>query len=341
MGTVSVTRQQVDRGALATRPSELPNVAWREIASRVWTNSGTHNLGLMAAGLAFYAFLSFVPLLGAVVICYGLIADTATIAGHLDAAIRYLPVDAAILVSDILLSLVETGAGGKGVGLLVALALAIYGASRSSSALISALNVIYEERDRRGYARGTFVALILIASILGIAVLGIFSAALFASIGDLVGQFGTLIGTMLTLSGWILAGLACTTVIAAIYRFAPDRENAKWRWLSLGALMATAAWLIATLAFSFYAASWGNYKATYGSLGAVVVLQIWFYLSSWAILLGALLNAEMERQVARDTTTGPEIPMGERGAAMADMSAALGDMSAYSVPGDSERRGAS
>ena len=313
------------RGAWASRPSSLRYPAWREIAWRVWTNSGTHNVGLMAAGIGFYAFLSFVPLLGSLVMTYGLVADPSTVAEHMDVAVRHLPRSASNLVNDQLLNLTSTAAEKKGLGLLLALAVAIFGATRASGALISALNVVYEQNDRRGFLRGFGLATVLILCIMAVGLLGLVAASLYAFMGDIAAELGWAWATMLRLLAWLAAGSACILSLAAIYRFVPDREEAKWRWLTIGSVVATTGWLLATLGFGLYAANFGKYNATYGSLGAVVVLLIWLYLSAYALLLGALVNAEVERQVAIDTTTAPEKPIGKRGAVMADMSIATGE----------------
>lgn len=290
----------------------------------MWVNGRTHNLGLLAAGVAFYSFLSFVPLLGALVMTYGLIADSSAVAQHMDVAVRLLPRSAADLVNEQLLSLVTTTAEQKGLGLLLALSVAIFGATRASKALISSLNVIYEQKDERGFLRGAGVATILTLCFVGAGLLGLLTASLYALVGDLVGELGWALGAALRCLAWLAAGAACIVGLAAIYRFAPDRQNARWRWLTPGSAVATLGWLLATLSFGIYAANFGRYNATYGSLAAVVVLLVWLYISAYAFLLGALVNAETERQVTVDTTIEPERPMGERGAAMADMSVAIG-----------------
>ena len=193
------TMNEEARGAWASRPSSLRYPAWREIAWRVWTNSGTHNLGLMAAGIAFYAFLSFVPLLGSLVMTYGLVADPSTVAEHMDVAVRHLPRSASSLVNDQLLSLTSTAAEKKGLGLLLALAVAIFGATRASGALISALNVVYEQNDRRGFLRGFGLATVLILCIMAVGLLGLVAASLYAFMGDLAAELGWAWATMLRL----------------------------------------------------------------------------------------------------------------------------------------------
>ena len=310
-------------GASATSPAQLPWPAWKAILQRVWANVGRHNVGLMSAGVAFYAFLSFVPLLGALLMSYGLVADPATVAKHMKIIIDLVPADAARLIYEQLTNLTTAAAGKKGIGLAVALVVSIYGATRASGAIITALNVIYEEQDRRGFIKGTMVSAILIVGAVVIGIVGVLSASMLGYAQTLLGDVGVAGAALIRLVTWLAAGALCCVTMAAMYRFAPDRADARWQWLSVGSIMATILWLIATLGFGFYAARFGDYDATYGSLGAVVVLLMWLYVSAYAILLGAMFNAETERQTARDTTTGPERPMGQRGATMADTSAAL------------------
>ena len=309
-------------GRDARTPRQLPPRAWKKILGRVWANSGKHNLGLMSAGVAFYAFLSFVPLLGALIMTYGLLADPAVVAEHMRTIIELVPRDAARLIYEQLVSITTAAASKKGLGLAAALLVSIYGATRASGAIISALNVIYEEEDRRGIIKGTITAALLIVGAVVIGVVGVLAATMLGYAQTLLGEAGPIGVVLIKVVTWLAAGLLCCVTIAGMYRFAPDRADARWTWLSLGSVIATLLWLLATLGFGAYAAKFGDYDATYGSLGAVVVLLMWLYVSAYAVLLGGLINAEMERQTARDTTTGPERPMGTRGAVMADTSAA-------------------
>lgn len=312
-----------DAGSTADSPTEFSFTAWKAILGRVWVNNSEHNLSLMSAGVAFYAFLSFVPLLGALVMSYGLVADPATVSRHMKTIIDLVPADAAKLIYEQLLNLTTTAASRKGFGLLLALTIAIYGASRASQAIITALNVIYEQRDRRGIIRGTIVSTVLIIGAIAVAIVGVLAASMMGYAQNLLKDFGPAGIVLAQGVTWLLAGGLCCLAIGAMYRFAPDRHDARWRWLTIGSVAATLLWLVATLGFGVYAARFGDYNATYGSLGAVVVLLMWLYISAYAILIGGLINAEAERQTGRDSTTGRPRPMGKRGAVVADMSAAI------------------
>ncbi|WP_293970210.1 YihY/virulence factor BrkB family protein [Sphingopyxis sp.] len=312
-----------DRGATADTPRSYSWATAWIVVKRVWGNSGEHDLSLLAAGVAFYAFLSFVPLLAALVMAYGLVADPSRVPDHMRLVIDLVPADAARLIYDQLTQLTHGASERKGLGLIVAMIVSIYGASRAAGAMITSLNIIYEERDRRSYVRWLIVSVALVGGAVLVAMVGLVAASMLGFASGWAATLGPFATAAVQLLTWLLAAALCVLTLGGIYRFAPNRADARWEWLSLGAVFATMLWLLATIGFGIYAARFGDYDATYGSLGAVVVLLMWLYLSAYAVLLGALINAEAERQTARDTTTGPERPMGERGAMMADTSAAL------------------
>jgi membrane protein len=312
------TPTELPPGGEATRPWRHPWPAWRSILGRVFVMTGYHNLSLMAAGVAFYAFLSFVPLLGAVVMTYGLIADPQTVVAHMQTIFELVPADAARLISDQLIAIVSTANSRAGLGLIIALVLSIYGAMRASSAIIQALNVIYEEDESRNFIMTTLLSAMLTIGAVVAAITGLLSAVALGYLKfltDLLGPAGVVTMQILT---WVVAAAIASAAFAFIYRYGPDRARARWQWLTIGSVAATVMWLLATVGFGVYAANFANYNATYGALGAVVVLLMWLFVSSFAVLIGAEINAEAERQTAVDTTTGHELPMGERGARMAD-----------------------
>lgn len=313
----------------AAKPSDIPGIhsrhpwqhpwrAWRSILKRVYTMDGYHNLALMAAGVAFYAFLSFVPLLGAIVMTYGLFADPATVTSHMATLFELLPADAAKLISDQLISVATTAASKAGLGLGVALVLSVYGAMRASSALIQALNVIYEEEESRNILKTTALSAMLTLGAVFAAIVGLLSAGALAFLQTAVHVLGQAGVVMIQVLTWVVATVIASSAFAFVYRYGPDRARARWEWLSVGSVAATLLWLLATLLFGVYAANFANYNATYGALGAVVVLLMWLWVSSYAVLIGGEINAEAERQTGVDSTTGHERPQGKRGATVAD-----------------------
>ncbi len=305
-------------GSQSAHPWAHPWPAWRAILIRVYTMVGYHNLTLMAAGVAFYAFLSFVPLLGAIVMTYGLVADPSTVSRHMETIFELVPADAARLISDQLIAVVTTASSQAGFGLAIALLLSIYGAMRAASAIIQALNVIYEEEDERNIITTTLLSAMITVAAIFAAVVGIVSAGVLTWIRTQTEFLGTAGAVVIQGATWIVAGSIASAAIAFAYRYGPDRARARWRWLSVGSVAATILWLLATVLFGLYAANFANYNATYGALGAVVVLLMWLFVSSFAILIGAEINAEAERQTAIDSTVGHPRPMGRRGARLAD-----------------------
>ena len=310
------------RGRDAASPAQIPAKGWWQVLKRTYAESGKDNLGLIAAGVAFYGFLALVPLLGAMVLTYGLVVDPHEVAKHMQAVTAMVPHDAATLIDDQLKNVVTTATGKKGLGLALALVLAIYGAMKGAGAVVTALNVAYEQPETRGFVKTTLVnAGVTLAAVLLAAAL-LLSASVTGFLEDLARGLGDGAAFAIKVVTWAATAALASAAIAALYRYAPARSHAQWTWLTPGSVLATLGLVATTLGFGFYAASFGNYNATYGSLGAVVVLLMWLYLSAYVLLLGAEFNAELEHQTARDTTAGPEKSLGQRGAKMADEVAA-------------------
>ena len=318
MAARALQHEMGGKGQSADRPGEMPARGWKEIALRTWRESQKDNVGLVAAGVAFYGFLAMVPLLGAIVITYGLVADPATVVEHAQAMTAVLPRDVAELVAAQLMNVVETSGEKKGLGLAAALALALWGARNAASAIITALNIAYEEEETRGLVRTTLLALGMTAASVVLALLAGSAMALLGYLHHLFPGTGQVAQAFWKILTYVLLGAAAAAAAATLYRYGPARDRAKWRWLTPGSLFFAGAWVLLTLDFGFYAANFGNYGATYGSLSAVVVLLTWLYLSSFVLLFGAEFNSEIEHQTARDTTEGAPQPLGERGAWSAD-----------------------
>ena len=285
---------------------------------RTWKEAGSDNIGLVAAGVAFYGFLAVVPLLGAVVLSYGLVADPKTVLRNMNGLTSVMPADAAKLIGEQLMNVVKTSGGKKGFGLVLALALALFGARNGAGAIVTALNIAYDEEEKRGFIKLNLLAL---AITLGAVVATILAVIAIAALGHLGALFPDAPEILLSggkILSYLLVAIAGAAGAATLYRYGPNRDEAQWVWLTPGSLGAAILWLVLTIGFGAYVSQFGNYNATYGSLGTVVVLLTWLYLSSYVLLIGAELNSELERQTAKDTTTGPERPMGTRGADAAD-----------------------
>ena len=302
----------------ASSPWTISLADWKAVALRSWDEASTDNIGLIAAGVAFYGFLALVPLLGAVVLSYGLIADPQTVVHDMKGLTSIMPADAAKLVGEQLMNVVKTSGGKKGLGVLVALAIALFGARNGAGSLITALNVAYEEKEKRGFIAINLLALAITAVAVVVAILALVSIAALGHLEQMIPGAPAIVLALGKLLSYVLLSLGGAAAAATLYRYAPSREKARWVWITPGSLFAAIVWLLLTLAFGIYVAEFGNYEATYGSLGAVVVMLTWIYLSSYVLLFGAELNSELEHQTATDTTAGASRPIGERGAWVAD-----------------------
>lgn len=291
---------------------------WSQVAKRIWLMWGFHNLSLMAGGVAFFCFLAITPMFAAIVMLYGLVADVSTVERQIAALATMIPPDAASVLRSQLLLVVTTNESITGIGLIVALAISIYGGTYAAGGLISALNVINTELETRGIVTLTRRAVFLTLAAIMVGLTGLISGGVFAWLTTFAGPWLGQLAVVLKAAAWGFAFILGTWGFALIMRYGPDRRAAKWRWLTPGAVIATILWMTASFGFSLYVTFIANYNATYGSLSAVVVFQVWLYLCAYGLLLGALTNAELERQTAADSTAGPDRPLGERGAVVAD-----------------------
>ncbi|WP_294256870.1 YihY/virulence factor BrkB family protein [uncultured Sphingomonas sp.] len=306
------------KGRDAHSPWTMPWAGWKSVLWRSWNEASDDNIGLIAAGVAFYGFLALVPLLGAVVLSYGLIADPVTVLHDVRALSTILPRDIAAVVGDQLLGLVHSPDGQKGFGILIALAIALFGARNGAGAIIAALNIAYEEKEKRNFI---WVNLTAIAITFGAVVAAVLAAGAMTVLGALDHFLPFAPDALLVLgkiASHVLLTLAGAAGAAALYRFGPSRAKPRWTWITPGSLLAALLWLGLTLGFGAYVRYIGRFDATYGSLGAIVALLTWLYLSSYVLLFGAELNSELEHQTAHDTTTGAPQPLGQRRAWVAD-----------------------
>jgi membrane protein len=310
-------RGSEDRGREAERPSEIPQPGWRDVLWRVWEQIGTDNVSIVAAGVAFYSLLAIFPAITAFVSLYGLIADPSQVQQQIQLLGQVVPSDALGLIGGQLRSVASAGNGRLGASAVVAILIALWSAGAGVRALMTALNIVYNEKEKRSLIHFYLVALALTLGLICGAILSLLSvvALPFALQFLPVGGWTQLLITGFT---WLIVAVVVVLGLGILYRYGPSREPAKRRWVSWGAAAAALLWLAASLLFSLYAANFANYSATYGTLSAVIALLMWLWLSAFAILLGAELNAEMEHQTRRDTTTGKPRPMGERGAFVAD-----------------------
>jgi membrane protein len=309
--------QEPGRGRGARTPSEIPRAGWRDILLRVWRKTGEDNLSLVSAGVALNTLLAVFPAMAVLASVYGMFASPAQVAKEIAPFYGILPHDAASIIQTQLEALARPRNRTLGIGAIVSFIVSIYYSSQGVSALMSATNIAYSERERR-----SFIELILVAFAFAVgAVVGFVLMLLLTVAVPLALQRLPLPGFVsmaVLVLRWILLWLFAVLGLAIVYRYAPSRENAQWRWVTWGSVVAATLWLVASVLFSLYVRNFGSYGRTYGALGSVIVLIMWFYLQGYAIVLGAEFNAEAEHQTAVDTTRGPPAPMGERGAYVAD-----------------------
>ncbi len=305
------------RGRFATSPTQLPKAGWKDVLRRTLQEVKADNVPITAAGVAFYGMLALVPAMVAIVSVYGLVVSAEESARQVEGFTRALPREAAMILVDQIKSITGGDSGGLGIKLAVSLVGLLWSASSGTTALIRGLGVAYDEPEGRGFVKLRSRALILtVAAVLGaVIVLGLTVAlpAILDAAG--LGSVGKTIGLVLR---WPILGVLFILGLSALYRYGPDRDKPKWRWVSLGSLVATLLWVIGTALFGFYASRFGSYNETYGTLAGAVVLLLWLYLTSLVILVGAELNSELERQTLEDSTSGPPQTLGQRGASSAD-----------------------
>jgi membrane protein len=310
------SREERQRGRLAERPHELGRKGLLDALRRVKNEIRDDDVGMMAAGMAFFAMLALFPALIALVTLYGLFASPLDVERQLSSFAAQLPAGAADLVRDQLHGIVATSSSALGLGFVVSLAAAIWTASSGAVGMIKGVNRAYDEEATRSSLKTRLLAIAFTLG--GVLMVGvaIFLVGVLPTFFDAMG-LGSTGKTAVSILRWLGLGLLAVVGLGAVYRYAPVRDHPKVRWVSWGAVLATLAWLGATALFGFYVSHFGSYQATYGALGGVIVLLLWLFISAFAVLLGAELNSEMEGQTARDSTVGPAAPMGERDAAKA------------------------
>jgi membrane protein len=271
----------------------------------------------LAAGMTYYSLFAIFPAIAALVAVYGLFADPSTIAKHLDQLGGFLPGGALDVARDQLTRVASKGSQALGLTFLIGLAVSLWSANAAMKSLFDTLNIVYREEEQRGFLKLNAISLgFTIGAILFVlAALGAVVAVLiFLNYVGLSNQSDLL----LRIGRWPALYLVLTVALAVIYRYGPSRQKPRWRWITWGSAIAALLWLAASALFSWYAANFGKFNETYGSLGAVIGFMMWLWISAIVILLGGEIDAEMEHQTARDTTTGPPKPMGMRGAEIAD-----------------------
>lgn len=306
-----------DTGRHAERPSDVPVAGWKQIGARVISSLSTNHVSLLAAGVAFKGLLAIFPSIVALISIWGLVADPAEVTEQLENLTGALPSGAAELLNDQMTAVASGDNATLSTALIISVLLALWAASGGMAGLIEGINAAYDEVDRRKFPIKRGLALLLtFGAIIGLLVTIGLIAVLPAALGELgLGQAGELavrIGTWPLLAALAMGGLAL------LYKFSPDRDQPQLRWTSWGAVVATVLWLLGSAGFTLYVENFGNFGETYGTFAGIIVLMLWLLLTAFVVLLGAEINAELERQTLRDSTVGDPEPIGRRGADAAD-----------------------
>jgi len=315
---IELTRaHEYGRGRHAVHPLQIPWTGWKDILWRTYAEMQSDRLLSIAGGVGFFVILAIFPAITALVSAYGLFFNAATITNNLSLLADIIPDNVLGIVHEQAQRIGANSGRALSLGVFVGILVSLWSAMSGVKAMIDALNVIYEQQESRNFFKLSVVALLFTlcgftAFLLAIAAVVILPLVL-APVG-----LGSAAGTLTRFGRWPLLLLLLLIGLAALYRYGPDRRTARWQWVSVGSVFAAVTWIMASYLFSWYLASFANYNATYGSLGAVVGLMMWLWISTIVVLLGAELNAEIEHQTARDSTVGGEKPLGARGAVMAD-----------------------
>jgi membrane protein len=288
-------------GRDADKPSDIPAKGWWQIAKRVYGRFSDDRVMANAAGVTFYTLLAIFPAIASLISLYGLIADPSTIGQHLSLAAGVIPEGGMQIIGDQVKSLTSAPPKALGFGAILGIATSLWSANAGIKALFDALNVVYEEKESRGFIHLTLTSLAFTLGALAFIILAISAVVVLPAVLSFVG-IGSMTDGLLKVARWPLMLAAIAFLLAFIYRYGPSRSRAKWRWISWGSGFSAIVWVAASLGFSFYVSNFGNYNRTYGSLGAAVGFMTWIWISSMIVLIGAELNAEMEHQTARDTT---------------------------------------
>jgi membrane protein len=305
------------RGRHARAPLQISLRGWKDIFLRTYHGLQEDRLLALAAGVVFYSLVALFPAIAAGVSSYALFADPATIGKHVAIAADIVPASVLDIIGQEISRIAAKSEGRLTFGFLVGFSIALWSANAGMKAIFDALNIIYDEDEKRGLISLNLISLFFTVCAIAGAGLAIALVVVFPLL--LAGfNLASFDHPMVGYLRWPVLFVLLIFALAVLYRYGPSRRRAKWRWISVGSIFAALAWLAVSSLFSWYLGNFANYNATYGALGAVVGLMMWMWLSIVVVLVGAELNSEIEHQTARDSTVGPERPLGVRGAVMAD-----------------------
>jgi membrane protein len=316
MTPAELDRREPGRGRRAASPLEFPALGWKDILWRTYREMGRDRLPALSGAITYYLLLATFPALAAFISLYGIFADVGTVERQLTHLSTILPRDAVTLIGGQIMRLEAQRHATLSVAFLISTLLSVWSANAGMKALYDALNITYDETEKRDYVRrslitygATFAALVFMGLVVSVLIA---APVFFHEIG--LRRFGVWWAP----ARWLTVYLIAAGAFTLLYRYGPSRRHAQWRWVAFGGLLAAVVWLSVSLAFSWYVNNIANFGVTYGSLGALIAYMLWVWFSAMVVLTGAELNAEIEHQTAIDTTIGQPKPIGERGAVMAD-----------------------
>ncbi|MDA3921567.1 MAG: YihY/virulence factor BrkB family protein [Salinisphaera sp.] len=293
-----------DRGRDADAPWQIPVRGWLDILRRAWKGTVDRNLSLVAGGVTFYLLLAVFPGLAALVSVYGLVANPADVAKVVQSLSGMLPSSIVGLVDNALTQLASASRPRLGLGAIIGIVIALWSSVRGMAGMMAALNIAYDQPERRGFIRLNATAVVLT---LVVVIGGLITFALVAGLPVALNRAGIhgprrWIGLAVE---WPLLIVFVMGMMALIYRYGPDRSAQQWQWASLGVIVATILWAFGSVLFSAYIYYFNSYNQTYGSLGLPLILLSWMWLSVFVVLFGAEINGEIQRQTHQNTEAHP------------------------------------
>ena len=304
-------------GEHAETPTQIPLGGWWAAAKRAGAGFSEDRIMAEAASVTFYGLLALFPAIASMISIYGLFTSPAHLADQLAGLNGLIPGGGIDIIKAQVTALTSSGSKALGLGAVVGLGTSLWSANAGVKSLFDAMNVVYHEHEKRSFVRLTLVSMCFTLGAVAFLILALIAIVALPIALNFIG-LGSVTATLLQLGRWPLMLLVLTGALGTIYRYGPSRNRARWQWITWGAAISAVGWIVVSAGFSYYVEHFGSYNKTYGSLGAVIGFMTWIWISMIVILMGAELNAELEQQTGRDSTIGPEKPLGVRGAVKAD-----------------------
>lgn len=312
-----IANTEANRGRLAHRPGDITWRGWWDVMWRVQAQLDADNVSIVAGGVALFALLAVFPSLAAAVAIYGLVASPEAITAQIQAFSGMLPAATLQILQSQLQNLISQRSETLSVGVVVGILVAMWSARKGMVALITAVNVAYNEHDRRSFLHRLLLSFTFtVCGVVGFVVMVLIGVAVPIVLAFI--PLGTATQWVLLAIRWALLWIIAVFALSTLYRFAPHRTRPRWEWVNAGSVIAATLWLLGGVLFAIYVRNFNSFGEAYGAIGGVVVMLMWFYVSAYVVILGAEINSELERQTVNDTTIGPVKPLGERGAFSAD-----------------------